>query len=281
MSETVLELFTHPTVSDTNWQEIVKRQYCPLLDRTCVKIRKSQPDIAIGTCSVKYGAKNPRNIVICPHRFLARGQVFIDCIHLLTLHEPGNELHKIPEVEIPGGSVDYFLTSVHNGKVVDFVGIELQALDTTGTVWPHRQGFLVDVGALPSDDTVLKPFGMNWKMTAKTTLVQMHHKIETFEGLGKHLVLVLQDVLMDYMRGEFNFSHIQAAKLGHAMHFHSYAFDKHDNSVDYRLRLMERASTDAEGMAQALGLQADANVELESIITLLESKLSDRTLLRL
>jgi hypothetical protein len=36
-----------------------------------------------------------------------------------------------------------------------------------------------------------KTFGMNWKMTAKTILVQLHHKLETFEHLGKHLVLVI------------------------------------------------------------------------------------------
>ena len=37
-------------------------------------------------------------------------------------------------------------------------------------------------------DVESKPFGMNWKMTAKTILVQLHHKIETFESINKHLV---------------------------------------------------------------------------------------------
>lgn len=32
-------------------------------------------------------------------------------------------------------------------------------------------------------------------MTAKTTLVQMHHKIQTFEHVNKRLVLVTQDGL--------------------------------------------------------------------------------------
>jgi hypothetical protein len=60
---------------------------------------------------------------------------------------------------------------------------------------------LAEVG-LPIEDTdrADTSFGINWKMTAKTTLVQLHHKIQTFEELGKHLVLVLQDGLMNYMR---------------------------------------------------------------------------------
>jgi hypothetical protein len=35
--------------------------------------------------------------------------------HLLTQHEPGNELHIIPEISVPGGSVDYVLASVKSG----------------------------------------------------------------------------------------------------------------------------------------------------------------------
>ena len=50
---------------------------------------------------------------------------------------------------------------------------------------------------------------MNWKMTAKTILVQLNHKIESFENLGKHMALVLQDHLLAYMQREFAFNHIK------------------------------------------------------------------------
>lgn len=281
MNTPITELFTASTLrDDVDWSERVASQYCAYLDRKCVKVRKSQPEISIGTCSVKHGVKQTRDVIICPHRFLERGQVFFDCLHLLTLHEPGNELHRVAEIEIPGGSVDYFLVSVQNGKVVDFVGIELQALDTTGTLWPPRQRFLESAGLAIEDGTdSMSPYGVNWKMTAKTTLVQLHHKVETFEGLGKHLVLVLQDGLLDYMRSEFNFGHIQDAKLGHAMHFHAYTLQRQENN--YRINLASRLSTDVNGIASSLGLQTSANVELEVILALLESKLSPRTLLRI
>jgi hypothetical protein len=112
----------------------------------------------------------------------------------------------VPEVSIPGGSVDYFLVSARKGKVKDFVGIELQTLDTTGTVWPERQRLLKKLGVPRSDKmaTSKKSYGMNWKMTAKTILVQMHHKIQTFEHVHKKLVLVVQDKLLAYMSLEFN-----------------------------------------------------------------------------
>lgn len=272
MSRKVSELYGVPTFSDpADWDEITSRQQCPYLDRVCIKTRKSQPEISIGTCSVGY--RSDQDIVICPHRFLDRGQIFVDCLHLLSLHEPGNQLHRVAEIEIPGGNVDYFLVSVHNDKVVDFVGIELQSLDTTGTVWSSRQRFL----GHPIDQD--KPYGMNWKMTAKTTLVQLHHKVETFQGLGKHLVLVLQDVLLAYMRRSFNFDHIQTPRLGDALHFHAYSLQQ--RSDRYVLEMASRASTDADGMAQALGLQVSPDVELEVLLSRLESKISDATRLHL
>ena len=279
----VIELFGIPTTSDADvaWGEVVHRQQCPFLHSRCIKVRKSQPDIAIGTCSVLYG-KAKRPIVICPYRLLARGQVFVDCIHLLSLHEPGNELHIVREVSVPGGSVDYFLVSAFRGKVQDFVGIEFQTLDTTGTVWPARQRFLdgVGVGVVREDALSGKKYGMNWKMTAKTILIQLHHKVQTFEAVNKHLVLVLQDVMLEYLMSSFKFSHFSRARHGDPMHVHAYEMKRKDDNR-YSLRLDSRLSTDTEGIAKSLGLQADANVGMEEIIRQLESKISGDTLFTL
>lgn len=274
----VLELFGHSYLHKMNWEEVVTDQECPYLSKRCIKVRKSQPEISIGSCTVSYGKEN-EGVMICPFRLLERNQIFMDCIHLLNSHEPGNELHVIPEIAIPGGNVDYFLASVRDGKVKDFVGLELQTLDTTGTVWPARQSFLHEAG-VPVEEADLaskKSYGMNWKMTAKTILVQLHHKVETFEHLNKHLVLVVQDRLLDYMKKEFSFDHLNNALTGDPMHFHSYAFSENGN--DFKLSLVSRFSTDTQGIAQCLGLQSEANVDMATIIKSLEAKLSERTLL--
>lgn len=273
----ISELFTFPTCdTGLDWEKIVEDQPCFYLNRKCIKVRKSEPSISIGTCSVQYGNSN---IIICPHRLLQNKRIFLDSIHLLTLHEPGNDLHIVSELSIPGGNVDYFLVSARDGKVVDFVGIELQTLDTTGTLWNTRQHFLQDMGVLDPDLNIPNAnFGMNWKMTAKTILVQLHHKIDTFEHLSKHLVLVLQDNLLEYMSREFSFSHISnTPSVGHAMHFHSYQLVEPDGCYK-ELKLMRRMSTDAAGISACLGLQAQARVELEIILDALQSKISPKTL---
>ncbi len=216
-------------------------------------------------------------VLICPFRLLEHRKILQDCTHLLKLHEPGNEFRIITELNVPGGSVDYCLVSVRDGKPKDFVGIELQTLDTTGTVWPERQRFLESkrIPVKAEDARSGKPFGLNWKMTAKTILVQLHHKISTFEHLSRHLVLAMQDRLLAYMRSEFSFGGIKGVRDGDPMHFHAYELKKPADT--YRLNLVERLSTDANGIAACLGLQATAKVELETILTQIEAKLPGST----
>jgi hypothetical protein len=274
----IIDLFGYDTASNPqpDWAALVDAQRCPYVQKRCYKTRKSQPEIAIGTCTVEYG-KEP--IMICPLRLLERRQIFIDCLHLLTGHEPGNELHIVSEISVPGGNIDYILASIRGGKVRDFVAIELQTLDTTGTVWPDRQRFVTSkgiVGARSEDLTNTKSYGMNWKMTAKTILVQLHHKVQTLEALNKHLVLVVQDRLLNYMTKEFSFGHLVAARTSDPMHFHAYAMAKGEKGT-HSLSLSNRLRTDCEGVAKALGLQNEAKVDLEVVHRAIEQRITDRT----
>lgn len=119
---------------------------------------------------------------------------------------------------------------------------------------------------------------MNWKMTAKTILMQLHHKIQTFELLNKHLVLVLQDHFLEYIRQSFSLEHLEPPKVGNSMHIHCYAL-KSNQTGHFSIDLVGRFSTNADGVARSLGLQSTANVQLEMILSLLESKISEDTLL--
>lgn len=274
----IVELFGKNTSLDINWKDLVEKQVCPFLGSKCYKVRKSQPNVAIGTCTIRYG-KSSDPIIICPTRLLEKRKVFLDCIHLLSLHEPGNDLHVVSEISVPGGSIDFIIASVNGKKVKDFVGIEFQTMDTTGTVWPARQTFLQSKGLFLSDHVEEKSYGMNWKMTAKTILIQLNHKVETFEHLGKHLVLIVQDHFMDYMKREFSFNDVhESARIGDCMHFHSYSLEE---NASLELKLKSRNSTDSEGIAKCLGLQAEAKIELKEIIQAIESKLNENTLIRI
>lgn len=267
-SSRITELFGFPTSDQSvEWPTVVSRQACPFTESRCVKTRKSQPEVAIGTCTVVPGRSSTTSLVICPNRLLARQQIFLDCVELMGPRKRGDELVLIPEVGIPGGSVDFMLTRLRGGRPIDFVGIELQSLDTTGSIWPERQALLQALGAANPTPGVgdRKAFGINWKMTAKTILVQVHHKVQTFEHLGKHLVLVVQDALMDYIAREFKTDHLASpGEANHAMQFHAYSLvDGRDGQLD--LKLAKTFSTDGDGVATCLGLQAESRVSLSAI----------------
>ncbi|HGM5119724.1 NotI family restriction endonuclease [Stenotrophomonas maltophilia] len=276
----ISELFGHSiNANAVDWPKVVREQACPFIGKRCYKVRKSDPSVSIGTCTVMYG-KDPEPVLICPTRLIDRKQIFTDCFHLLTMHEPGNELHIVSEVAVPGGSVDFFLVSARDGKVKDFVGIELQTMDTTGTVWPERQRLLKELAIPRADDAEesSKTFGMNWKMTAKTILVQMHHKVQTFEHLNKKLVLIVQDKLLAYMSREFKFDHLNSpAILGDSMHLHAYSMRVDPVSGENVLSMASRLSTDADGIAVCMGLQADARIEMAQIVVSLQAKISSAT----
>lgn len=258
-----------------DWRRVVEEQRCPFLEKKCYKVRKSDPGTSIGTCTLLYG-RPPEPVVICPTRLTERRRIFADALPLLTLHKPGNDLHIIPEVSIPGGSVDYFLVSSRSGYVQDFVGIEIQTLDTTGTVWPERQRLLRALGVVrrSAGEESTSSYGMNWKMTAKTILVQMHHKALTFEHVHKKLVLIVQDRLLAYMRREFQFDHVhEPATAGDSVHLHTYRLKGVADGSRMELALNSRLSTDADGMARCLGLQAEARIELNMLVETLRAKL--------
>lgn len=275
----VRELFTFPIdCNDVKWNDVIREQHCRYSGKRCFKVRKSPPNESIGTCSVQYG-KDGKNVIICPHRLLERKQIFADCVCLLNLHQSGNELHLVPEVPIPGGNVDYILVLTDaNRKVKDFVGIELQSLDTSsGAVWPERELALQELGLIENVDVSGKSFSINWKMTAKTILLQLHHKIKTFEEIKKHLVLVVQDCFLDYMEKKFAFGCVnKESSIDDSLHFHSYKLMKIDNG--YKLRLDKCYSTDSEGVSKLLDMNANANIGLEVFAKKIEEKISDATI---
>lgn len=268
----VAELFGYATDGSTDWSTVVANQECPYVGKRCFKNRKSDAQTSIGTCVVRAG-KGRVPLIICPNRFIQGGLVFADAVASMDHHHDGNEMHVVKEVHVPGGSVDYFLVSVSEGKIVDFVGIEFQGLDTTGTVWPARQQFLADAGALAVGDVPPDTgFAVNWKMTAKTILMQLHHKVETFESLNKKLILVLQDDLMRYMKQEFSFTHLTAARSQDALQFHPYRLVGRSGGLV--LEGCDRLSTDAAGVARALELGQSGSVPVEQITGALERKMT-------
>lgn len=80
---TVVELFGHSADKKRkDWAKVIREQQCIFLGKKCYKVRKSDPSISIGSCTVLYG-KDHEPVIICPTRLIERRQIFTDCLHLL------------------------------------------------------------------------------------------------------------------------------------------------------------------------------------------------------
>ena len=107
--------------------------------------------------------------------------------------------------------------------------------------------------------------------------MQLHHKVRTFESLNKYLVLVVQDSFLHYMQQEFTFNHVKKADVRDTLQFHGYRFEA--SKAGNRFQLVERLSTDSNGVAKCLGLQTSASVDFQEMISAIEKRMSDDTVI--
>lgn len=234
---------------------------CPFLRNKCIKIRKSNAIQSIGACSVLYKGAS---LIACPHRFIQRYQIFLDCVRYLR---PNLRYYVVPEITMPGGNIDYCVVALDGAsEIVDFVGIEIQALDTTqsGAIWTAREDL---------SHGVLKhsyKYGINWKMSAKTILVQLHHKAASFQAVNKKLVLVIQKEFYEYMEKVFQTKHLRDVDEADVMQFHIY------NNVtlgdEYQIVLDSRKSTDVDGVEKLLKLGVESDILEPEVIERIRAK---------
>lgn len=235
---------------------------CPFLHKKCVKIRKSNKTQSIGSCIVGYSEKP---LIICPHRFLKNNVIFLDVMKYFG--EKNHDFYIVPEIKTTGGNIDYFLVTKENEKIVNYFGIEIQSLDTTssGEIWLAREDFLS--GKFMRN----YKYGINWKMSAKTILIQMHHKGEFFEQLNKKLILVMQRGFFDYLSQEFSVSKLRDANEEDSIHFHIYDCKLTNNQ--YILELNSRKSTNIKGIEEMLNLGHRSKISQEKVLEKIRQKL--------
>lgn len=242
--------------------QALRAQTCPYRQgAACYKTRKSDPNMAIGTCSLCF-AKISQPILICPEPLTQNGSVFNDCLQFIANSIAGSDLYLVPEVSTAVGRIDYVLTAARGQLPVDFVAIELQTLDTTGSVWNSRQNMLLDHGyGVEKGVARSTDASLNWKMTAKTILTQLLQKAQLFSRMNKNLVLVCQSPLFEYMRSNFNFEGVRAADMRDVLHFHNYDYIPTEQGM--KLQLASMFSASLEIVQNMLGQHKDKNQALQ------------------
>lgn len=243
-----VEFYGHFYLDDSlQAQRNRNNEYCPFLDMRCAKRRKSQPNVTIGTCSVGYRAEfqeKYKPIIICPER-LRSPQVF-GKIEQAILPLKGT-FFRTDEVPLVGTSIDHILGKKQGNEIIDFCGVEIQTLDTTGSVWQA----VLDFKAGKMKGTY--NYGMNWAMTyVKTMLQQAYMKGTLFDKWNKKLVYVIQDVGMEFLRETHDISGFHKKRMEDPVHFHIYSLKYNPKTKKYDLELREEMSSTVEGIGRIM-----------------------------
>ncbi len=195
MTLRIAEWFGHySTARDSRAKKDRAEEKCPFIETTCTKTFN---DGSIsGVCSVTDG--KGRAVAICPNRLYARGHAFLGEIAAVAFGGTPEILHprdvagarhdgtKVvafgknfgSELKLPkrGGRGSYFVDWIlarigPEGVLAEFVAVEVQTIDTTGSYRPQVQG-------LRRGDEVLSESkaGLNWENVNKRILPQLIYK---------------------------------------------------------------------------------------------------------
>lgn len=182
-----------------------RARLCPYINSRCTKLlRDGSPS---GACTVKQ--IDPRSIICCPNRLYSRNYHTLEEIAEVAFGTPvnlipgaqvakahhdgrfvavfgkrwGKEL-RLPQRKGTGGYfVDWILALIGaDGRLREFVAVEVQAIDTTGNYRAERDAYIKGK-RFDSYSTA----GMNWENVSKRILPQLIYKGHVLrqEGLCK------------------------------------------------------------------------------------------------
>jgi len=219
---------------------------CPFLGAQCVK-RSASLKEPYPVCSIW---KSGRQVCVCPKRFNQ-----VDFLSDVVKHcWPGNPPvnPKVAcEVKMTGfGNVDFVVADIdEGGGIGQFLSVELQAIDITGTV-SDAYSALRENRPLETK----KSYGLNFDNVYKRYITQLIRKGYFHHHWGTKIVAVMQDVLYEYVRAKAEFMRTRDVRDSTVnIIFMAYSYeDDPENPGGKRFALSEVEGTSHSNLQQAV-----------------------------
>jgi len=263
----VAELFGYPDGNRSPLAESARaRRWCPFLGAGCTKTTGHAESGPIGTCAVRRGE---RTVIICPQRFRGGDHAIARAIAKEAFGEKV-KFKLVRELVVRTGpgqrwSLDYAAAELLPGGYGKIIGIEDQAIDTTGSLVPYVQAYLSGGATTPQH-----AFGLNWANVYKRIIPQVARKGRIFEAWGSQLYVIIQDELLDYIKQRIALS---AAQPGEAVNlvFKPYRLATDALTGTNRLTPMIALATTVRRLDEACQASASLPIRAE-VETLIDSK---------
>lgn len=219
---------------------------CPYIRATCSK-RSTSLSEPYPVCSI---FNQDRQICVCPKRF-QQVNFLKDVVHHCWPGERPTSIKAVREVKMKGfGNVDFVVAEVQeNGEVGQFLSVELQAIDITGTVMDAYRAWRTG-----TDLESKKSYGLNWGNVYKRYITQLIRKGYFHHHWGTKIVAVMQDAVYEYIRDWADFmrsSNVKDKNIN--IVFMTYKFEEDPNSPgSQRFVLSEVEGTSHANLQQAV-----------------------------
>jgi hypothetical protein len=173
---------------------------CPFIQKPCPKRSTKLDNEPYPVCSLwkplKTEAGTDREVIcICPKRFYQVDWLNAVVENCWPFDPPANPV-VATEVKMSGfGNVDFVIADQNeDGEIGNFLSVELQAIDITGSVFPAYEALRAGQ-TLPKKPT----YGFNWDNVYKRYITQLVRKGYFHHHWGTKIVAVIQDQVYDYM----------------------------------------------------------------------------------
>ena len=229
---------------------------CPYIGTTCTK-RSTSLSEPYPICSI---FKKDKQICVCPKRFY-QVNFLRDVVHHCWPGEKPKSIKVVREVKMKGfGNVDFVIADIlDSGQVGQFLSVELQAIDITGTVMDAYQAW--------RNDTSLdrkKSFGLNWSNVYKRYITQLIRKGYFHHHWGTKIVAVMQDVVYEYIRESADFMRSKDVK------------DKNINVVFMSYKMMKDTKFPGENRLVLSKVEGTSHSNLQQAILYKEAPSRDQ-----
>jgi hypothetical protein len=194
---------------------------CPFINSRCVKRSHSgsKSTEPYPLCSVwKQGSL----ICVCPKRFFEAEMVPDVLEHCWPGKKPPENPRFAHEVKMEGvGNIDLVIADVlPSGTIRDFVSVELQAVDLTGSVYPAYEA-LINNRSLEEKPT----YNVNWANVRKRYVDQIVKKGFFHHHWKSRIVSVVQSQLYYRLREDIQFVELDPKNPSSNIVFMTYDFD--------------------------------------------------------
>lgn len=131
-------------------------------------------------------------IAVCPKRFHAV-DFFRDVITHCWPGLPPKKTIITREIKMEGfGNVDFVIAEVNDGKIGQFLSVELQTVDITNSAFPAYEAICGGY-----DMPVRSKHGFNWKNVYKRYITQLIHKGFLHQHWKSKIIAVIPDQVYD------------------------------------------------------------------------------------